>query len=231
VADDNREQLLVAATELAAIHGPARVRFADVIVRSGVPRATAYRIFPGGYESILMTLHTELVDETVAAIRRAVRSIGGQIEFGQAVAAGVQALLDSLRSGRLTSILKTDPDLLNFYLLSRAPCSMLGVLATYAAGCAATYGSLAGDLQEASKNFVWGVLADVVDDRQHSSDWPDTERLKELLGRRIESFLVDAHLDLDGESRLDCAIAPLAGAPEEYSDMHFMVMSSPEGAN
>jgi AcrR family transcriptional regulator len=222
---------LVAATELAAIHGPARVRFAEVIVRSGVPRATAYRIFPGGYESILMMLHTELVDEAVAAIRRAIRSIGGQIQFGEALAAGVEALLASLRSGRLTGILKSDPDLLNFYLLSRAPCSMLGVLARYAAGCAATYGSVASDLQEASQIFVWGVLADVVDDRQHSSDWPNPTRLKELLGRRIDSFLEDAQLNLDGASRLDYAIAPLAGAPDEYSDMHFMVMSSPEGAN
>jgi AcrR family transcriptional regulator len=229
VPEDHREQLLSAAASIAARTGPARVRFAEVIERSGVARATAYRIFPRGYESVLMSLHEELVEQTVVAIRNEVRAIGRQIEFGDAVGAGVRALLQSLGSGRLTSrFLKSDPDLLTFYLLSRSPGSLLDVLATYAEGCAATYGSLAADLHTASQNFVWGVLVDVVDDRQHGADWPDAERLRQLLDGRIQAFLNDAQLcDIGGEARLDCAITPLAGVPDEYGDMHFVVMSTP----
>ena len=237
MADNHREQLIDAAMQLAAEVGPSRVRFSDIVEKSGVKRATAYRLFPGAYEGLLLSLHEELVGQTVREIRLAVRSVrrsdsdaGATVTFREALEQGMQAVLKVLRSARLTKdLIQRDGAFLSAYLLSRSPGSLYEVFADFSAGCAASFGSHAPDLPDVARRFVWGVLSDLVGDLQPGSndDWPSDERLAEVLISRRNEFLAGAGLEKlsDDESRLERAIAPLADIPESFADLRFVVMS------
>jgi AcrR family transcriptional regulator len=231
---DHRELLIEAAIASAAEVGPANVRFSDVIERAGVKRATAYRIFPGAYEGILTELHWELVEDAVRRIRAAVRSTEGSITFERALTAGVGAILEALRDGRLTrQILKSDENVLQQYLLSTASGSLADVLAWYVEGCAATYGSQASELPRLAHWFVLNALAAVEADRRFGGDetWPDPARLAEVLDDRITEFL--RKIDLEGHKgslRQPRALESLAELPSAHTKLTFFSFATQPAA-
>lgn len=139
------------------------VAFSSICARAHVSKASAYRFFPKGQQSLLDYFHRSTIASVVKSIRSSSRDLSEQVEFSAAVTSGVQAGIDALAHAPYTSrVLVGNRDALTSYLLRRGPGSILAVLSEYAARCAASFGSSCVDTRVEAERFVWDLFSVVV---------------------------------------------------------------------
>jgi AcrR family transcriptional regulator len=100
-----RERVVVGALACLAAHGLAGTTVDDVAVAAGVSRATLYRAFPGGRDTIL----AEVVDTELARLFEAVRDAANEAaDLDGALASGLQTAAVWLRDHEVLERLMFD---------------------------------------------------------------------------------------------------------------------------
>jgi AcrR family transcriptional regulator len=200
-------------------HGLVESLFPRICTRAKVSRATGYRLFPGGIESVVRLLHAETVAEVVRSVGRHTRRLGRDVSFSDAVEAGVQGVAEALRSTPwVRDVLGRDRNLMTSYLLNREPGGILAVLAEYAAACAATFGEgVVANASEAAEQFVWNVFSRLLAELPPSAPgqpWPDPDHLwNEAMQTDVQRFVVE--VGLVGSARKAGLAVPRYPIPRE----------------
>lgn len=222
---DTARHPLYSSMERAAIEefrqrGIKDAHFSEVVRLGGVSKATAYRLFPGGIDSLIQYLHIRTLLTIVRCIRERTAPLQGEVRFEHAVQAGLCGVVQGLRTAPFTAtVLRRSRDLMNGYLLSSEPGGILNVLADYTARCAVGFGSKEPDVRQSSRALVGAVFGELVatfpaaDDERAWPD-PDSAEMERILHAPIQAFFERVKLKND-ESRSDLAV-PRAALLDEF---------------
>lgn len=185
-------RLIESALDLFARRPYREVLFRDVIQRSGVNRATAYRLHPGGLDSLIESIHRATVHhilETTLAYVTGVPSTRYQDVLRAGIAGALRGLTEAPWTG---SVLWRDRDLLTAYLLNRGDGTVFSTLAHFASWCATKRGADEAVVYPFAEEVVWEVFAAALrglsDHPNEPPDWPaDTSdpRLIRVVNRFI----------------------------------------------
>jgi hypothetical protein len=167
---------------------------AALVGRSGVSRATAYRCFPGGVESVFDYVNDEALRSIRRNARRAVHLVGGErCDVRIALTVGVRRVLDAFREDELFRYLQARyPEDVFAYLTTRRQGGLWDHTSEFTAECVMTHphGNPVepGAVDHAVRKFVWSVISAVV------ANWPlagDPGTSDELLPAAELSRLID----------------------------------------
>lgn len=204
-------QVIRAAVDIYAERPFHEVTFSDICTRAKAPKASAYRYFPNGIQSLVEFFHRTTVISIVKGVHDRTRSLPRSVEFRVAVDTGVRGGLDAMIAAPWTSkILVRNRDMLTGYLLSRDAGGILNVLSDYAARCAANFGSEAEALDAKAERFVWDVFSGllcVLPDPPEPSAWRSID--DRTISRAIDDFVEAADLRGRGRMRQHLAVPPM----------------------
>ena len=202
-------------------------KFAKVCELSGISKATGYRFFPSGMESIIEYLHKQTLVDIVRSLRIRLTALPSTVEFETAIEIGMKAAIEGLRTTPWTAlILRSDVDLMTTYLLAREPGSLCHVLAKYIEQCAANFGTMQVDTFAIARRFVWSVFARLLSEfpEDPSSPWPDPDStaFSALVDGSLSDFV--KAVGLEGARRLRLAV-PIKVADADGPGMPFAVLA------
>lgn len=128
-----REEFLRQVVEASPELDLSKAPFSEVIETTGVPRASAYRWFPGGVNGIYGELHRRTTTATVDSMRTFVKERTDPfLTLREVVVGGWVTALTTTREQALPRMLAaSSPDMLLSYLINGAPSGVTGFMTDY----------------------------------------------------------------------------------------------------
>lgn len=222
-----RNLVLDAAIEVLGA-GLQQATFMELVKVSGVPRATAYRLFPDGLEGVLDALWNEVLTAARQQIRQEIATTlgaGAGLSYEDVVMAGATGAVVGLCSARFAAVLQPQDELMSWLVRRTRPNSVASVLANYARRCARraqpnlgpeALDEVAAGAQQLATSLIMFIL--------------DHE---ELIGRAVASAAAGESWadDVRGAIGQDLAFRSRVAAFVEAADLTAVVVASPPAAS